>query len=391
MRILRLVAGNVAILLGLLLVCALLGELVLRARPRPNESEHDDGETKHRFTIYQPDGTLDYVHRPDWEAVQQNEEFLVAAHINALGLRGPAVAPEKPPGVYRVLVVGDSFAFGWGVEDEEALPARLAELLTAPPGAERVEVLNAGVAGWSAAHYWLYLRERGFALDPDLVLLVPSENDLSDLAALRFELDDRNLPVRITSTLRMIDESGRMRYLDESHLGLPRVAFPGQRWLSDHTVLYHWLRYRLSRVFLSFFHERAEARMQREAGSPPKGAIETLAPAEVQRGVHAGREFQLRYHRYLMARIAAACAARGIEFRTLLVTRRDAPSEPESVAGQRGRSCDADERCRTSREFLSEISERDAFFAIDGHWRPAGHEAVARGVASWLGADAQGP
>jgi len=348
---LRLVAGNLATLVGLLLVCALLGELVLRARPRPNESESDDGETKYRFTLYQPDGTLDYVHRPDWEAVQQNEEFLVAAHTNALGLRGPAVEPEKPPGVYRVLVVGDSFAFGWGVEDEEALPARLAELMEVPPGAERVEVLNAGVAGWSAPHYWLFLRERGFALDPDLVLLVPSENDLSDLAALRFELDDRNLPVRITSTLRMIDESGRMRYLDESHLGLPQVAFPGQRWLSDHSVLYHWLRYRLSRVFLAFFHERAEARMQREAGSPPEGAIETLASAEVQRGARSGREFQLRYHRYVAARIADACASRGVELRTLLVTRRGAAPEPESVPGQLLRSCEADARCTTSRDW----------------------------------------
>src|SRR5687768_1727113 len=37
---------------------------------------------------------------------------------NSLGCRGPEVAREKPSGVFRIVLLGDSVAFGWGVDDE---------------------------------------------------------------------------------------------------------------------------------------------------------------------------------------------------------------------------------------------------------------------------------
>ena len=69
--------------------------------------------------------------------------------INALGLRGPEVAPKRP-GVFRVLVFGDSYAFGVGVDEENVLTSELERLLSedALSGVE-VEVLNLGVAGYS--------------------------------------------------------------------------------------------------------------------------------------------------------------------------------------------------------------------------------------------------
>src|SRR5262245_15661592 len=50
----------------------------------------------------------------------------VPVRINSLGLRGGEIARPKPKGTWRVLVLGDSVAFGWGVREEETFEALLA-------------------------------------------------------------------------------------------------------------------------------------------------------------------------------------------------------------------------------------------------------------------------
>jgi hypothetical protein len=49
--------------------------------------------------------------------------------INSLGLRGAELAPSRDPGVVRVAVLGDSYVFGIGVDEEHVLSTRLEELL----------------------------------------------------------------------------------------------------------------------------------------------------------------------------------------------------------------------------------------------------------------------
>lgn len=96
--------------------------------------------------------------------------------INALGMRGPDATREKPAGVRRVLVLGDSVAFGWGVEE----PATFARRLERQLGAELacpVEVLNAGVSGYGSVEESHYFRNEGLALAPDVVLIYQVEND----------------------------------------------------------------------------------------------------------------------------------------------------------------------------------------------------------------------
>lgn len=92
---------------------------------------------------------------------------------NSLGLRG-----SKEPAAQstlRVLAVGDSTTFGLGVNDSEAWPAQLALLIEkTQPGAE---VLNAGVTGYSAYQSLTYLRQQGFALAPDVIILTCGSND----------------------------------------------------------------------------------------------------------------------------------------------------------------------------------------------------------------------
>ncbi|MBX7166103.1 MAG: SGNH/GDSL hydrolase family protein [Pirellulales bacterium] len=104
----------------------------------------------------------------------------VDVEINSQGLRGPELSVAKPPGVYRILALGDSITFGWGAAFDASYPAVLQGILnrsaaTAPadPAAtvRRYEVINSGVGNYNTVQEVAYFRERGLALQPDLVML----------------------------------------------------------------------------------------------------------------------------------------------------------------------------------------------------------------------------
>ncbi len=97
---------------------------------------------------------------------------------NALGFRGPVISSDKPEGTFRILVLGDSVSFGYAVKPEEAFPALLEEKLQDLFPEKTIEVVNAGVMGYTTYNEVEWLRNRGMALDPDLVLLSFCLNDV---------------------------------------------------------------------------------------------------------------------------------------------------------------------------------------------------------------------
>lgn len=97
-------------------------------------------------------------------------------HTSSLGFRDPERPPERPNGIRRVFITGDSITFGIGVDDEDAYPRQLQRHLTESGGAN-IEVWNAGVPGYAMADLLGLLRKRLLPLKPDLVVLQLSRND----------------------------------------------------------------------------------------------------------------------------------------------------------------------------------------------------------------------
>jgi lysophospholipase L1-like esterase len=131
--------------------------------------------------LYEADPPRGYRLTPGFRGRMTNRvEYDTEVAINRQGLRGPEVEP-LPPGGLRILVLGDSFAFGVGAEQEESYPARLEEILR--NRGVRAQVLNAGVPGYSVPDAVTWFQAHGKALDPDVVLLtVFTGNDLQDAA-----------------------------------------------------------------------------------------------------------------------------------------------------------------------------------------------------------------
>jgi lysophospholipase L1-like esterase len=96
---------------------------------------------------------------------------------NSIGLRN---SDELIEDALRILAIGDSFTYGYYVHNQETWPARLEETLNQRL-ARRVQVLNAGIPGYTIEDELAYLREKGLALEPDLVILGVYTNDIMDM------------------------------------------------------------------------------------------------------------------------------------------------------------------------------------------------------------------
>ena len=96
---------------------------------------------------------------------------------NARGFRGPEVAAPKPPGVYRIVTLGGSTTYGEFIDRwEDAYPAQLERVLR---GRQRpVEVINAGVPGYSSWEMLISLEFQILDLQPDLLIVYEAINDL---------------------------------------------------------------------------------------------------------------------------------------------------------------------------------------------------------------------
>jgi hypothetical protein len=106
----------------------------------------------------------------------------VEYRVNSEGLRGSETTVEKPAGVRRVVVLGDSIAFGYWVSEKDAFPRQLEAMLNSPAVAgEPVEVLDFGVPGYNLDQEIEALRAKALAFSPDLVVVAFCLNDLEGI------------------------------------------------------------------------------------------------------------------------------------------------------------------------------------------------------------------
>jgi lysophospholipase L1-like esterase len=97
------------------------------------------------------------------------------------GFRGAGFEEKKPPGRLRIALVGDSFIFGLGVEENETLKARLDERLARRGLADKIEVLNLGIAGTNLATHVKMYAVAHEELGADVIVMgVFEDNDLSE-------------------------------------------------------------------------------------------------------------------------------------------------------------------------------------------------------------------
>jgi hypothetical protein len=200
----RLVLLGAASLASLLLaeVGARVGLWLLDALPR---SLARGGESVELIDMIQPSPHADIVYelRPGLSCRYRG----VDVTTNTAGFRGPEHALAKPAAAFRVLGLGDSVLFGWGVPWADAGIAQLERVLQHRLPGRTVETIGTGVPGYNTAMQLEVLRQKGLAYAPDVVLvdLVGNDFDLPNFLLQPtdyWRLDRSYLPVLLERARR---------------------------------------------------------------------------------------------------------------------------------------------------------------------------------------------
>ena len=298
------------------------------------------------FTTYEEDVGL--ANRRSQDGIRTTPEYEVRVRTNALGLRGSVeTEPKKPPGVRRILCLGDSFTFGKGVADDETVPARLAVRLAAPAG-PRTEVLNAGVVSYGASNEWIWWQARGAALEPDLLVLQLCPNDFGD--------DASNGVFALADDGTLLDTHvGAYERLKRATRAYESLPFRG---LLDRSYLFNHFRIPLNRALLKSRAPPEEAEADPAAAARARADSRTLTSSLVRRLLED---------------------ARGRRVATMVLLFDQRPGDAALLT-------------RTALEAGAAVldlgplaAERpELYYPLDGHWRAAGAEFVAARVHEFL-------
>jgi hypothetical protein len=203
---------------ALVLLATEAGVRVLHLAPTPSAQD----------ALYAPDPILPHRLRASATITGRSgtDEFDFRYEHNRLGFRGPEIATEKPPDVFRIVALGDSFTYGIGVDWDDTFVHRLEGLFNAREGRHpRVEVIDAGVPRFYPEAERKLLEHYALPLAPDLVLVTFVPNDVID--------------TYYGSDATSVAEGG---YLLTSDAARAIESLPAPfRWLAGHSHLMRWL------------------------------------------------------------------------------------------------------------------------------------------------------
>lgn len=145
-----------------------------------------------------------------------------SATIDAIGFRTSGRLATAESSQFRILALGDSFTFGYGVADHETWPAMLGRKL-----GSKFQVLNAGVTSYSVFHELDLFKEKGLGLKPRLLIHGLYWNDHM-----------MNRPPRPTDP-PLLTADGHFTWDGDANPASDPSWLRAIRWLRGHSVLVH--------------------------------------------------------------------------------------------------------------------------------------------------------
>ncbi len=172
---LRALAVNLGLMVASLALLALASEGLARLLEARRIRADERAARESPMVRYDPvlgwtkvPGSVRHIRRP---------EIDVEIRINSLGLRGPERGYERPAGVRRVLLLGDSFTEGYYANDADTVRGVLEERLNAR-GCGRWEAINGGTISYSTDHEYVFYKTEGRRYGAEQVILLFYYNDL---------------------------------------------------------------------------------------------------------------------------------------------------------------------------------------------------------------------
>ncbi len=282
-------------------------------------------------------------------------DYDVTISTNSVGMRGlREYSLDKPSDTYRIAVIGDSFIFGHGVNDNEVVSAVLEDRLNSDLAHERTryEVINFSVSGFGQAEQLVTYKHRERHYKPDLVVLFYFSNDIGNNAI---------------SKLYQLNQEGQLERTGKSHL--PGVAlreilykFAPTRWLFTHSQFWNFIRNRLSGIIQrSLLKDQG---LKRSTDMKPEAVA--LTRALLQQFITSIKDDGARPIIFLIPQ-------RNNKENRL---ETNFPMEKIELVSNGATLIDG-------RDLLS----TEDYYETDGHWRPSGHNKAAKVLAAGIHAN----
>ncbi len=241
LRVLKRAAANATLLLGSVLLTLLMVEGLLRLFDLQVSSYNSISG----FCQY--DEVLGWRLVPDRTALFKGTGFDVLVEQSEQGLRDRIYPYTRDAGRRRILVLGDSVVWCWGVEMKDCFTEILeAEL-------PMTDVIAAGAPGYGTAQELLLYERELLRFQPDLTLLIFVGNDPKDNLARRnrpvFELHEGDLVL--------------------SNVPVPRRKSVVKQWLLIHSTLFRQLDYATQVLRQMIRMARAGMTVERRGGYVP--------------------------------------------------------------------------------------------------------------------------
>lgn len=344
---------DTALVLGVLVILVPVAEFVVRiARPQTLPSQ----EYIRAFVLkdmYVADEQAGYRLSPNFEGRLERHGHVTEFTTNSLGLRAPEVGPWSAD-TLRVLTLGDSFTFGWGVPQDETWTHHLGLELTKKLG-RPVQAFNGGVNGYGTEGALELLKQIGEEVQPDLVLLGFFANDYTD-----------NL------------------------LGAKGIYTVKDGYLFDHFSAAHFEESFLAReshLYRLVTMAWEQFRVQRLGGVPSNRAAKNFSDEEFRRGMELGYGYMTQLHAYCRDQLAAQFVVIWLPADVYAMQRRMPEGVPlrwelqQKVAAAGIPSFD-----------LLPVAAQDnrvqgLYLVNDGHFSVRGNRIAARAISDWIADD----
>ncbi len=371
--------GRVLMLLFGLVLAFVLAEIAGRVAfnfdPLPGWAQGFNNRVGYELRPYQ-----------EYEYVSQSGEFAITVKHNSRGLHDIEHTLEKPEGVFRILILADSYGHAREVPLETNFARQLEALLndSAPEGTI-FEIINAGHFGLGTVQEYLYYTTEGHRYDPDLVLLgFYAGNDV---------LDNYGPLVQRWNDADTVDFP-HYAYTSEQ----PNIIQPGLDW---DRRLRSWLRQNI-------FVINALA-----GGAPPKHVEVGDPNAITDRALRVPMGIYLppdtlwagawEIVSYILYDLKTAVENDGAQFAVFVIPDRRQIYDVDWAATLANLP-DLDlanlDRERPTRTIMGHlvaenilalnllepfrVADERLYFEIDGHWNAAGHRLTAELLVDWL-------
>ena len=123
--------------------------------------------------------SFQYSHPANFNKPRKNIEYETEFRTNSQGLRYKEIPLNKPNGERRILVLGDSFVEGEGVEGDETF-SHLLERHFSKTLKRATPFINGGLEGTGPLQHWRMYYRVGLKYNPDGIIISIYANDVSD-------------------------------------------------------------------------------------------------------------------------------------------------------------------------------------------------------------------